>query len=176
MLILSHIANSALNIMNWQSRNRKWILPKSRTAWLFWWTKLLQNLIKMNFADVRSFSAQLILSLHTQFKLKMFVLTLLNCINDVIIEARWIKSKSSCHRSRGNLCQIYSPWRCCVKCFKKNSTNMIRCRQVTFFQITCMWTSRTFVYFHTPVYIYILCKWVNHFKSYCISSLLTVAV
>ena len=26
------------------------------------------------------------------------------------------------------------------------------------FQITCLWTNRTFVYFHTPVYIYILCK------------------
>jgi hypothetical protein len=60
--------------MNWPSRNRNWLLPKSRTAWLVWWTKLLQNLIKMNFADMRSFSAQLIMSLHTpdlNFKLEM---------------------------------------------------------------------------------------------------------
>jgi hypothetical protein len=114
----------------------KWLLPKSRTEWLVWWTKLLQNLIKMNFADVRSFSAQLILSLHTpdlKFKLKMFVLTLLSFINDVILEASWINSANSCYRSKGNLCQIYSPWHCCIKCFK-NSTGMIRCWQVAFFR------------------------------------------
>jgi hypothetical protein len=74
--------------------------------------KAIAKFNKMNFADVRSFSAQLILSLLTldlKFKLKMFVLTLQNFINDVIIEASWINSTNSCHRSRGNLCQIYSP-------------------------------------------------------------------
>ena len=71
--------------------------------------KAIAKFNNMNFADVRSFSAQLILSLHTQFKLKMFVLTLLNFINDVIIEASWINSTNSYRRSRGNLCQIYSP-------------------------------------------------------------------
>jgi hypothetical protein len=74
--------------------------------------KAIAKFNKMNFADVRSFSAQFILSLLTpdlKFKLKMFVLTLLNFINDVIIEASWINSTNSCRRSRGNLFQIYSP-------------------------------------------------------------------
>ena len=41
------------------------------------------------------------------------------------------------------------------KCLKKKYDSV---PTSNFFQITCLWTSRTFVYFHTPVYIYILCR------------------
>jgi hypothetical protein len=42
--------------------------------------------------------------------------------------------------------------------FKKKTGQYDSVPTSNLFQITCLWTSGTFVYFHTPVYIYILCK------------------
>jgi hypothetical protein len=54
--LTSGVISVCMKLMSWRT-------PLRLNTWLFWWTKPLPYLIKMNFGDMGSFSTQLILSL-----------------------------------------------------------------------------------------------------------------